>query len=208
VKLILLQLVQSVCRQTQALCDAEQALIARPERRSAAEPHCGEQVRIDIADSRASQPMPADEVQHFLVGSRSALRQIPHGLQYKVALPQFAQGKLADYKRMREDAASIKKDSERLIARAQMVDPNRGVDQDHADLGRLRRGGLRFGSLPPRRASRRALSRSISALSASRTRADFSRRPVKACALANNSSSRARVVRIEPLGTNLSSDDV
>jgi hypothetical protein len=74
-------------RQTQAVCDAEQALIARPERASAAEQDCGEQVRIDIADSRAKQPMPADEVEDFLVGSRSALRQIPHGLQYKLALP-------------------------------------------------------------------------------------------------------------------------
>src|SRR5207237_1256083 len=51
-------------------------------------------------------------------------------------------------------------------------------------------------TLTPRRASRRAASRSISALRASRTKLDFSLSPVKACACATNSSSSASVVRM------------
>ena len=46
-------------------------------------------------------------------------------------------------------------------AAAQVIDPNRCIDQDHLTTGRLR--GMRFNarSLPPRRASLRALSRSV-----------------------------------------------
>src|SRR6478736_6236119 len=77
-----------------------------------------------------------------------------------------------------------------------MVHPDGRIDQDQADLARRRGGAFRSGSLPPRRASLRALSRSMSALSASRTRLDFSFKPVKACALATSSSSSASVVRI------------
>jgi hypothetical protein len=82
------------------------------------------------------------------------------------------------------------------IAGPQMVDPNRGIDQDHPGIGRRRAGACSPGSLPPKRASRRALSRSIKAFNASRTKLDFSVNPVNAWALAISSSSRARVVRI------------
>src|SRR3982074_3452536 len=92
-----------------------------------------------------------------------------------------------------------------------MVDPDGRIDQDHVELDRRRGGALRQRSLPPRRANRRALSRSMRALSASRTRLDFSFKPVKAWALATSSSSRARVVRmpfVSDGGTILSSFDV
>jgi hypothetical protein len=52
--------------------------------------------------------------------------------------------------------------------------------RDLADDGRRLGGALRVVSLPPRSAKRRALSRSMSALSASRTRFDFSISPVRA----------------------------
>ena len=64
---------------------------------------------------------------------------------------------------------------------------------------RLRGTGLRSGSLPPSRASLRALSRSINAFNASRTSADFSFTPVKASAFSSNASSRVKVVRIADL---------
>lgn len=57
---------------------------------------------------------------------------------------------------------------------AQVIDPHRGVHQDHFRPD-CRRGGVSTsGSLPPSRAKRRALSRSMSALRASRTSFDFS----------------------------------
>jgi len=79
--------------------------------------------------------------------------------------------------------------------RTQVVHPHRRIDEDHFCGGRRRGGATRSGSLPPRSIRRRAASRSISALSASRTSADFSLRPVNACASATSSSSRAIVVR-------------
>ena len=65
-----------------------------------------------------------------------------------------------------------------IVTGAQMIDPDRSIDQDHLVVGRRRGTGAKSGSLPPSRAKRRALSRSISALRASRTNADFSRKPV------------------------------
>jgi hypothetical protein len=77
-----------------------------------------------------------------------------------------------------------------------MGDPDGRIHQYHQVLGRRRGGGFASRSLPPKRARRRALSRSINAFRASRIRLDFSFRPVKAWALATSSSSRATVVRI------------
>jgi hypothetical protein len=58
--------------------------------------------------------------------------------------------------------------------------------------------------VPPNRANRLALSRSIKAFNASRTRLDFSRKPVKPCARATKSSSSASVVLMtSPAGINI-----
>ena len=95
-----------------------------------------------------------------------------------------------------ENLAIIEEARQDRIAVAEMVDPDRAVDQDHAASDRRRGATAASGSEPPRRTRRAALSRSISAFSASRTSDDFSVRPVNACARAISSSSRARVVRI------------
>src|ERR1700712_2291010 len=93
--------------------------------------------------------------------------------------------------------AVLEKDSEVWVADSQMIDPDRGVDQDHAGVCRL---GIAFtpGSLPASWARRRALSRSINARSAWRTNAVFSVVPVKRCASCTRSSSKASVVLIPP----------
>src|SRR3974390_2072693 len=97
---------------------------------------------------------------------------------------------------MGQDLVVVEESDKGLVAPAEMVDPNRRVNQDHFRAVRRRRGVFRRGSLPPKRAKRRALSRSINALSASRTIADFSFKPVNSRALANCSSSSAKVVRM------------
>src|SRR5271154_4575203 len=97
---------------------------------------------------------------------------------------------------MGQNLSGVEQSDESAVALAQMVDPHRRVGQYHLCTARLRRGALRSGELPPSRANRRAASRSIKALSASRTSADFSFSPVNSCALANKSSSSANVVRI------------
>ena len=96
----------------------------------------------------------------------------------EITLPEIAEGEFTGHEGMPEDPSAIEEPAEPGISSLQMTDPDRGVDQYHSGFSRSRGAATRSGWLPPKRASRRALSRSISALSASRTNADFSRRPV------------------------------
>ena len=101
-----------------------------------------------------------------------------------------------------------------FVARTEMVDPDRSVreNQFRRSLFSLRRRLMFFkpGIVPPREANRRALSRSISALRASRIRAVFSATPVNSWAVRTRSSSRAIVVRIEVSNASIiaSNDDL
>jgi hypothetical protein len=117
-------------------------------------------------------------VENFLVRGNGCPRQVTQRAENQPPLPQIAERQFAGDERVPEDLSAIEQLSERIVAGTQMIDPNRGVDQDHLGFGRRCGIGFISASLPPRRASRRALSRSISALSASRTTADFSRNPV------------------------------
>src|SRR5947209_7277875 len=79
---------------------------------------------------------------------------------------------------------------------AQMINPNRRIRENQRDLA-LRRGiRLSSGMVPPNDANLRALSRSMRALRASRSRAVFSATPVNSWAMRRRSSSRATVVLI------------
>ena len=84
--------------------------------------------------------------------------------------------------------------AEPCIAVTEMVDPHRGVGQNHAAPDRRRGIGRNFFCEPPSRASRRALSRAIRASRPRWIRAVFSRTPVRLAALLINSWSRFRVV--------------
>ena len=97
---------------------------------------------------------------------------------------------------MYDGSAALEEIDKLCIAAAQVVDPYRGVDQDQGLVSeRLRGEAFRLGCVPPRRASRLALSRSISAFKPSRTIADRSKGPASRVALASKSSSIVIVVR-------------
>src|SRR4029077_5445635 len=93
-----------------------------------------------------------------------------------------------------------------FVSGAEMVNPDRGIGEDQfgrilcgrAALARALRRGMFFNSgiVPPRDANLRALSRSISAFSASRSNAVFSATPVNSWAVRTRSSSSATVVRM------------
>src|SRR3954463_505277 len=101
----------------------------------------------------------------------------------------------ADHERMNEHRTLIELRLQRLVLAPQMIDPDRGVRQNH--LPKRRRGGaFSRGEVPPNRARRFALSRSIKALSASLIKVDFSSMFVSSRAIASMSSSRVTVVRI------------
>jgi hypothetical protein len=111
----------------------------------------------------------------------------------------MSDSEFADDEWMDENDTIVEQGAQFRVGFTKMVNPDRGVDKDHRAGGRRRGGAFARGSLPPKRANRRALSRSIRAFKPSRTRPDFSVRPVSACASATSLSSRARVVRIQNL---------
>src|SRR5205809_8145139 len=98
---------------------------------------------------------------------------------------------------MNDDLTQVKMFAQFFVARAQMIDPDRGVRENQGFPG-LRRGiFFNSGMAPPRDASLRALSRSMRALRASRSKAVFSTTPVNSWAVRTRSSSSATVVLIQ-----------
>ena len=137
-------------------------------------------MNIDIPDTTPEQSVAIDEMPNFRIRGDHGVRQIRQGIQHYLSLTQIAQGEFTNNKRMCQSHSGAEHIRKLLFARAEVVHPNGRINQDHAGVARRRGGASRPGSLAPSRASRRALSRSMSAFNASRTRLDFSRRPVKA----------------------------
>jgi hypothetical protein len=160
--------------------NAMQPPVARPQGCSCRKPNRSEQMDIDVADAAAVQGMVIYEFEDFHVSGNADLWQVRQVIQNLSVLTEMTQCELPNNEGMRQHHFGIQEGGKRLIAGAQMVYPNRRIDQNHAGLGRRRGGRRNLSSLPPSFASRRALSRSISALSASRTRRDFSVNPVSA----------------------------
>jgi hypothetical protein len=79
---------------------------------------------------------------------------------------------------MDQDPPRIQQGGERRIACAQVINPNRGIDEDQMASDFRRGMAFKSGLLQPSLAKRRAASRSVKAVSASRTKADFSVKPV------------------------------
>lgn len=95
-----------------------------------------------------------------------------------------------------------------LVAGAQMVDPNRGVGKNQFFPGRRRGVAFNRGIVPASDANLRALSRSMRALRASRSKAVFSATPVNSWAVRTRSSSNATVVLIKLRARIIASNDV
>jgi hypothetical protein len=132
---------------------------------------------VHVADALAVEMMAFDELKHFRICRRHCDGQGGEVAQNGGTVAQVSQGQFADDEGVGQNTTAIQMRDEFRHAGAQMIDPDRGVDEDQAIF---RRGvGARSGSEPPRRASRRALSLSIRAFKASRTRLDFSFRPVR-----------------------------
>src|SRR5438093_159579 len=152
-------------------------------------------MRVDPADPTTEQPVFFNEGEDLVVPRDMGAGE---GLEQRQDLPtisDLATCELADDERVREDLLVEEERNERPVPGAQMVDPDRGVDQRHATRPprRLRIRDNRF-SVPPSWARRRALSRAMSASSPIRTRAVFSEIPVSLAAWRRSASSMFRVV--------------
>lgn len=116
----------------------------------------------------------------------------------------MAAGKFSGNERVAQHKAGFEHLRQHCLAASQMLHPDRRIHQDHEDARRFelvgalrRRGGtVAPGLLPPRRAKRRAASRSISACRASRNTMERSVVPAAALAALSSFSSRVTVVRI------------
>jgi hypothetical protein len=160
-------------------------------------------VSIDVTDPQTGKRMAVNETERFVVARCGRLRKIQQRIDNNLPLAQRAERDFTDDVRMRQHFAPLEELAEDYIARTKMIDPDRRIDQDHLADGRRRGTSLSRGSLPPSRASRRALSRSINAINASRMSAVLSRKPVRDSAFARSPSSKANVVRIARLAFKL-----
>jgi hypothetical protein len=152
---------------------------------------------VDIADSFAVQAVALDEHQHLIGAGYHGGWQILQQFQDRLALSQVAAGEFSDDKRMHHDNRPLEQIDEPRVAAAEVIDPDCGVDQDQAGFPMRRRGMAWIeGCDAPSRASRLALSRSMSAFRPSLKRAVLSIGPVSLTAFASNSSSMLTVVRM------------
>jgi hypothetical protein len=131
-------------------------------------------VRIDVTNAAPKKNLSFDKIKDFRIGGDIHRWQKPHRSEDIVALPEIAKCHFTYNERVHQDLSAIEKLRQFSLTSAQVIDPNRCVDQNHLDAGRRRGTAFSFGSVPASLANRRALSRSISAFNASRTRVDFS----------------------------------
>src|ERR1700679_2359375 len=132
---------------------------------------------INVTDAASEKSAPSNKLQNLFLACSQRLRELSQCREDQIATIQIAHCQFADDKRVYENSSPIQQQPHLGVVFAEMIDPNRRIDKDHF-AGRRRGIRVNFGSLPPRRARRRAASRSIKARSASRTKADFSSSPV------------------------------
>lgn len=155
-------------------------------------------MRVNVANPSARKTTAGNENQYFLMTSLWDSRKIVPQFQQLITIVQVATCQFADHHWMHAHPPLCQQLIEPLVAMPQMIDPDRGIDKNHiaSQPDRRLEIGSSPGSLPPRAARRRALSRSIRAFRPSRSNADFSCTPVNVTARSNNRSSMVRVVRI------------
>jgi hypothetical protein len=153
-------------------------------------------VYVNVADTATHELLPLDKEENFRILGHDAPRQSFEREEHLLAVTEISAGELAHHERVRQHLRIAQERNQTIVAVAKVIHPYGGVNDDHAARVLRRRAGSSCGSEPPSRAKRRALSRSISAASASRISAGFCEMPVMRCASASNRSSKVTVVRI------------
>jgi hypothetical protein len=160
-----------------------------------------EQVRIHVTNASAKELLSANEAQDFVMLGDSHWAQLLQQTESLIAVRKSAASDLSNYERVYYHAAATKVRCKFGYACAKVVDPYGRIDQNHEGVAaRLLGTGLSRGWVPPSFASRRALSRSISAFNPLWSTAERSRTPVSLIAFASSSSSSVTVVRMVPPG--------
>lgn len=137
-----------------------ETFISRPKPGAFSQGGRSQQMRIDVTDAASHQAMVFDKEQHLVLLRQQGLRQGGQQRQNFGTRFQLPASQFANHEGVAERQTGFKNRSDLSIALPQVIDPDRCIKQDH-DAPSLRRRGTGFnsGSLPPSRASRRALSR-------------------------------------------------
>lgn len=162
----------------QPLRHRPQPPIPRPQPNPRRQPHRRQQMRIHKPNPQPKQPFRFNKPHHLRIHRNSHPRQRRQIPQHLRPIGKIPQRQFAQHKRMHQHQPLQQQSLQPRLTPAKMLNPNRAIRQNHARSARRRGTSAKSGSLPPSRASRRAASRCTSAVSASRTSADFSIIPV------------------------------
>jgi hypothetical protein len=115
-------------------------------------------VSIDVTHPLSEQTVPLNKRHHFLVGGDFSPGQSSQIREDVSTTPKLSHADLTNHEWMAKDSAGIEQLENALISRADMIDPHGRVEKDHLRSihRRFRGAALASGSLPPRRARRRA----------------------------------------------------
>src|SRR6202522_4135115 len=152
---------------------------------------------VDKPNAQAVQPSSFNRKPHLAQLCYAHLRQRIEQRQRRRALPQRPQRQLRHNEGMDHNIPLVEMLTHFFISEAEVVDPDRRIGENQICRARWRGIFFNPGIVPPREASRRALTRSMRALRASRISAVFSVTPVNSWAMRTRSSSSARVVLIK-----------
>ncbi len=151
---------------------------------------------VDPADGFAVKPVVFDEDHGLLVRGELGLGQRIKKREDLFSLSDVSAGQFANDEFVPEDDSFIQNVGKVIVTLAEVIDPDGGVDKNHAAEDRLLVAFFSFFSVPPSAASLFALSRAMSASSPRRTNAVFSETPVSLSASSRRSSSMFSVVLI------------
>lgn len=162
-------------------------------------------MNIDIPDALAMQDVTLDEPKYFVALGHRCGRQILEHLEDRLAVMQTSAGDLTNHIRIYDDGRSFQQVDKSRVATPKVIDPNGRVGHNQTGrFKRLRGAAFNVGCVPPSRAGRLALSRSMRAFDPSLTMPVRSIGPTSLAAFASNSSSMLMIVRmISPSGISI-----
>lgn len=175
----------------------------RPQVRTC-NPGRSQQLGIDPADPASCDRVLSDHLQNLRIRHQRRGRQREQIRDDGVGAPTKApEEQLAEHPWVEQDQVVVqqRRDLGGPGPAAQVVDPDRGVDEDQTDLaeraGRRRRGARAEGMVPRRAARRRRAAWATMACSASSMARVLLSVPSAACAAASSSGSMFSVVRMQ-----------
>ena len=88
-------------------------------------------MRIDKANPKSVELLLLYQHHDLIIAGNDGLGQIAEGLKHSPALAKTAEGKLTRNKGMRQYPPRPEETCQHQIAALQVVDPHRGIDEDH-----------------------------------------------------------------------------